>query len=196
MTRFGLWCALLAMPMTSLEAQWEVGLRVGIARYFGATRSASGNPNDGAVRPFRPTTVGAQIGHNWGGVRVEMAFEYGAPGLAVEVPGGKLIAPDEATYYALEPEVTVRMVRLGTGVVRAGAAPVLTLWNVSGFDQRFLVGGEAVATYEWPVVAHLVGAIRLGLSLSPSVFQASDVPPDFERRMMVRPSISFGVRYH
>jgi len=195
MRGIGLWCVLALAPAGGLAGQWGVGVNVGIARYFGATAPA-GDSDGASVRPYRPTTLGVTVGRDWGPVRVDLAFTYGEPGLAAEAPGGAFISTEDATFKSLSPDLTVRIARLGAGgTVRLGGGADLTLWSVTGFDDRLYAGGHVTLAYEWPVAGRLSGDLQAGAALSPSIFQASDLPPELERRMMVRPSITIGLRY-
>jgi len=186
--------SLLVLGPALLPAQWSVGIGFGIARYYGATAAADDSV-EGSVHPYRPTTVNATVGRDWGAVRLDLTVEYGEPGLAAEVPDGAFIETTAAHYEALRPELSVRLAGVGAGgALRLGAGPEFVLWNMTGFDPRILPGGHAALAYEWPVAGRLLGSIRAGVSLSPSVFREVDLPSDFERRMMVRPSITIGLR--
>ena len=186
--------SLLALTPALLSAQWSVGLGFGIARYYGGAAPV-GDSVEGSVHPYRPTTLDLTVGRDWGAIRVDLGLEYGEPGLAAEVPDGAFIETTAAHYAAVAPELSFRLGGVGAGgALRVGAGPEFVLWNVSGFDPRILPGGHAAVAYEWPVAGSFVGSIRAGLSLSPSVFRDADLPSDFERRMMVRPSITIGLR--
>ena len=185
---------LVAIP-ASLSAQWSVGLSVGVARHFGgAVSTADSEP--GSVHPYRPTIVTLSIGHDWGAVRTDLGLGYGAPALAVEIPGGAFIDTKALHFYSASPEVTARVLRVGSvGALRVGGGGDVLFWGITGQDSRIRVGGHVTAAYEWPFAGRFLGSIQAGLSVTPSMFDASELDTPFERRAMVRPSVSIGLRY-
>lgn len=192
---FAVLALVVALP-ASLHAQWSVGLSVGVARHFGgAVSTADSEP--GSVHPYRPTIVTLSIGHDWGAVRADLGLGYGAPALAVEIPGGAFIDTKALRCYSGSPEISVRVLPVGSGgSLRAGVGGDVLIWSISGSDSRVRLGGHVTAAYEWPVAGRLLGSIQAGLSVTPSMFDASELAPPFERRMMVQPSVSVGLRYH
>jgi hypothetical protein len=81
-----------------------------------------------------------------------------------------------------------------SGAIRAELGPALHLWDFDG-EVRTRVGVVGAAAYEWPVSSRFTGAVRLEGILSPSWFNATDVPPEFERRVTWRYGMSVGLRY-
>lgn len=185
----------LALVPASLAAQWGVGLSLGVARYYGGAVSTD-DSTSGAVHPYRPTTVTLVAGRDWGALRVDLGVSYGSPGIAAEVDGGAFVDGTAAHFVAAAPEVTVRVLRVGAGgALRLGGGADVTLWSLTDFDSRVLVGGHATASYEWPIAGRFLGTIGAGVSLSPSLFRESEISASFERRMLLRPSVTIGVRY-
>lgn len=185
---------LIATPV-SLSAQWTVGVSVGVARHFGgAVSTADSEP--GSVHPGRPTIVTLSVGHEWGAIRADVGIGYGSPGLAAEIPGGAFIDTKAMHFYSGSPEVTVRVLHVGpAGALRVGGGGDLWVWSLTGADSRIRLGGHVSAVYEWPFAGRLLGTIHAGLALTPSIFDASELAAPFERRTMVRPSVSIGLRY-
>jgi hypothetical protein len=194
MTRVAL-AGVLALAPAPVSAQWSAGLSLGVARYFGGAVSTV-DSTPGSVHPYRPTTVTFTVGRDWGDFRVDLGISYGSPGLAAEVDGGALIDPKGAHFVAGAPDVTVLVLQVGTaGALRVGGGVDVTLWSLTDFESRVLVGGHAAAVYEWPVAGPFLGSIQAGVSLSPSLFRESELSSSFARRMLLRPSVSIGVRY-
>ncbi|HKV70917.1 MAG TPA: hypothetical protein VJN62_06680 [Gemmatimonadales bacterium] len=186
--------ALLALP-AALNAQWSVGLSIGVARHFGGAVSTA-DTTPGSVHPYRPTIVGLTVGHDWGPVRGDLGLSYGSPGLAVEIPGGVFIDTKAVRFYSASPEMTVRLIGVGDGgALRLGGGGDFIAWAITDGDTRLRVGGHVTAVYEWPVAGRFLGDLQAGVSLAPSLFDAGDVSPPFERRMLLRPSVSIGLRY-
>lgn len=187
--------AALGLAPVPLSAQWSTGLSLGVARYYGGAVSTVDSA-PGSVHPYRPTTVTLAVGHDWGAVRVDLGVSYGSPGMAAEVDGGAFVDAGAAYFVAGAPEVSVRVLRVGAGgALRAGGGPDVTLWSLTDFDSRVLVGGHVAVSYEWPIAGSFVGSIQAGVSLSPSLFRESEISSSFERRMMVRPSLALGLRW-
>jgi len=89
----------------------------------------------------------------------------------------------------------VRVLHVGTdGVLRVGGGGDVLVWGVSGGDSRIRLGGHVTAAYEWPFAGRLLGSIQAGLSFTPSLFDAEELESPFERRALVRPSVSIGLR--
>lgn len=193
------WAALLAflapVPAATVSAQWSVGVSVGIARYYGGAVSAI-DSTPGAVHPYRPTTFTLLVGHDWGRLRADFGFAYASPGLAAEIPEGAFIDTRGAEFVSGAPEVTVRVLSVGAGgALRVGGGGDVTVWHMTGFDSRLLLGGHLTAAYEWPIAGPFLGSIQGGLALSPSLFRADEIDASFTRRMLVRPGVSIGLRY-
>jgi hypothetical protein len=193
--RFIAFAAALALAPTPLPAQWGVGLSLGVARYFGGAVSTV-DSTAGSVHPYRPTTVTLTAGRDWNAIRADLGVSYGSPGIAAEIDGGAFVDANAAHFISAAPEVTVRVLRVGPeGALRVGGGADVTLWSLTDFESRVLVGGHVVAAYEWPVAGRILGSIQVGASLSSSLFRESEVSSSFERRMLFRPSVSIGLRY-
>jgi hypothetical protein len=81
-----------------------------------------------------------------------------------------------------------------SGAVRIELGPALHLWDYSG-EMRTRFGALGAAAYEWLISKRFVGAVRIEGAVSPSWFEAADVPPEFERRVTWRYGLGLGVHY-
>ncbi len=72
--------------------------------------------------------------------------------------------------------------------------PALHLWDFSG-EYRTRLGGIGAAVYEWPVSSRFTGSVRLEGSASSSWFNATEVPPEFERQLTWRYGVGLGLHY-
>jgi len=81
-----------------------------------------------------------------------------------------------------------------SGAVRIELGPALHLWDFDG-EYRTRLGGIGALAYEWPVSSRFIGGIRLEGMLSKSWFDATEVPPEFERQLTWRYGVGLGLRY-
>jgi hypothetical protein len=81
-----------------------------------------------------------------------------------------------------------------SGAIRIELGPALHLWNFDG-EYRTRLGGVGATAYEWPVSSRFVGAIRLEGTVSQSWFNATELPPEFERQLTWRYGLGLGLRY-
>ena len=111
--------------------------------------------------------------------------------------GKDIYVKDKTTGRLLEVAslVSTRVGGIGpSGAIRAELGPALHLWDYSG-EIRTRMSALAGIAYEWPIATRFTGAIRFEGMLSPSWFDATDVPPEFERRVTWRYGVGFGLRY-
>ena len=185
---------LAATTVRPAAAQWRIGFDLATTQYRGSARDTSGMPN---VRPGDATSVALRVERRFGQLSGVMRFSYGKPGLTFAGKG--LTVTDKTSGQLLEAASLLgfHVARVGggaSGAVRAELGPTLHLWKF-GDEIRLRVGAVGAAAYEWPVVGRFAGAIRLEGMLSPSWFDAADLPPEYERRVTWRYGVSLGLRY-
>jgi hypothetical protein len=81
-----------------------------------------------------------------------------------------------------------------SGAIRVELGPALHLWDFDG-EYRTRFGGIGAAAYEWPVSKRFTGAVRLEGMVSPSWFETTELPPEFERQLTWRYGFALGLRY-
>ena len=181
--------------VSPLLGQWYVGVEFGVRAYRGSARDTSSTHVASEGRPGGGTTVGISVSHNWTRLGVAVRGSYSKPGFVVS--GSGITVTDKTTGRLIEVAsvVNTRVGGIGpSGAIRAELGPSLHLWDFNGeFTTR--VGAVAAAAYEWSVSSRFMGAIRLEGMLSPSWFDATDVPPEFERRVTWRYGVGLGLRY-
>jgi hypothetical protein len=122
-------------------------------------------------------------------------LSYANPGFAVAGHGVSVTDKTTGRLVEVTGLINTRVGGIGpSGAIRAELGPALHLWDFDGeFRARF--GAVGAAAYEWPVSTRFTGAIRLEGILSPSWFNATDVPPEFERRVTWRYGVGLALRY-
>ena len=186
---------LLLGTMRSVPAQWHLGLELATIRYRGSSRDTSGSHVITGGGPAGGLALGISIGHHWRRLAGTVRIAYANPGFAVA--GNDMSIVDKTTGRLAEATLLVgtRVGGIGTsGAVRLELGPSLHLWDFDG-EVRARGGAIGAASYEWPVSSRFTGAIRLEGMASPSWFNATDVPPDFERRVTWRYGVGLGLHY-
>ena len=175
-------------------AQWRVGLEVGTSRYGGSARDTSSSGSPPRFHPGGAPTIGLRV-ERAGRLGVALRLSFAKPGLSAD--GHNLTVTDKSSGELFE-GATLVAARVGgigpSGVVRAELGPALHLWKF-GDEIRSRIGALGAVAYEWPVAGRFSGAIRLEGALSRSWFDASDLPPQYERRRTWRYGVNLGLRY-
>jgi len=131
----------------------------------------------------------------WGRGGVTLRVSLSNPGFAVA--GKSLSITDKTTGQLLE-VASLFGTRVGgigpSGAVRIELGPAIHLWDFDG-EYRTRLGGIGALAYEWPVSNRFIGGIRLEGMLSKSWFDATEVPPEFERHLTWRYGVGLGLRY-
>jgi hypothetical protein len=178
-----------------VAAQWQLGLEVSLTTYHGSAHDTSASHVASEGRPGGGPGGGLTFGRDWGRVRTTLRVTYANPGFAVA--GSGVTVTDKTTGQLLEfaALVSTRVGGIGSsGAIRADLGPSLHLWDFDG-EFRKRLGAVGAAVYEWPVTGRFTGSVRLEGMLGPSWFNATDVPPEFERRATWRYGMALGLRY-
>ncbi len=185
-------CCGLIVPAA---AQWSVALELATSAYRGATHDTTSSHVASEGRPGGGTAVSLKLGRNWRRAGAALRLSYSNPGFAVA--GHSVTLTDKTTGRLFEVSMLLNT-RVGgigpSGAVRAELGPALHLWNFNG-EIRARFGTLGAIAYEWPVTNRLLGSVRLEGMLSPSWFNADDVPPEFERRATWRYGVGLGLSY-
>lgn len=174
-------------------AQWRVGLEVVNTYYRGSAVDTSGNPH---ARPGNAAMAALQLDRQFGNVRGAFRFAYGKPGFSVTGEGVTISDRTQGQVVEAAGTVGFRVGGIGpSGAVRLDLGPSLHLWKVGDNQQRSRLGGLAATTYEWSVSQRFTGAVRLEGMVSESWFDATDLPPEYERQVTWRYGWGVGLRY-
>jgi hypothetical protein len=180
---------------SSASAQWHLGLELGINKYRGTARDTSGThvtPNGG---PGGGPGIGLLVSRNWKQTGATLRLSYANPGFAVSGEGLHVIDKTTGSLYEAAALISTQVGAIGpSGAIRIELGPALHLWNFDG-EYRTRLGGVGATAYEWPVSSRFVGAIRLEGTVSQSWFNATELPPEFERQLTWRYGLGLGLRY-
>ncbi|MDQ3138718.1 MAG: hypothetical protein M3Q93_14155 [Gemmatimonadota bacterium] len=185
--------ALISLGGTPASAQWLVGAGVRAPRFSGG---AFQQASEGSLHPYRPTML--EIGVHRAGSRVGVGLRahYASSSLALEGNDVLSAVKDAMTLYGFEPELSVRLSRLGPEtVVRLFAGPVFQVWNLPDVGSRLRGGVTASLGLEVPFGGRWLGSARVGAAVTPSPFNAEDLDEAFERRTLWRRDVSASLSY-
>lgn len=185
--------ALLAHWATPVSAQWMVGAGVRAPRFSGG---AFQQDLDGSLHPYRPTMLEVGVHRTGSRVGVGLRAHYASSSLALEGGEALTAVKDAMTLYGFEPELSVRLGRLGPEtVVRVFAGPVFEVWKLPDVGSRFRAGLTASLGLEVPFGGRWLGSARVGAAVTPSPFNAEDLDEAFERRTLWRRDVSASLSY-
>lgn len=187
----GSWLLAVAVSRPSV-GQSHLGVEVSTTHYRGSARDTSGDPH---AHPGQSTTLGIRFDQGVGRVRVGLRLSYAEPGFSLSGQG--LTITDKNSGNLLESAVflSFRVGGIGpSGAMRVSLGPALHLWDLGG-ETRARIGAISSLAYEWPIAGRFAGAVNLEGTLSESWFDASDLPPEFERQVTWRYGVGLGLRY-
>ncbi|MFN2571798.1 MAG: hypothetical protein ABR537_09340 [Gemmatimonadales bacterium] len=180
---------------SSLSAQWYVRADLATARYGGTAHDTSGSHTTPEGGPVGGPGIAVGAERRWLHAGLAVRVGYANPGFAVRGSGLNITDKTTGTLIEASTLVSTRVGGIGpSGAVWVEVGPALHLWDYSG-EMRTRIGGIAAASYEWPVTRRLLGSVRLDGMLSPSWFEASDLPPEFERRVTWRYGVGLGLHW-
>jgi len=186
---------LIAGTMRSMPAQWHVGLELATMTYRGSSSDSSGSHVISGGGPGGGLALGLSVGHAWHRMAGTVRVSYANPGFAVH--GNDMSIIDKTTGTLIEAALPVgtRVGGIGpSGAIWVELGPSLHLWDFDG-RTRTRAGALGAVSYQWPISSRFAGAIRLEGLISPSWFNAADLPPEFERQATWRYGWGVGLRY-
>lgn len=138
--------------------------------------------------------VGLFINRSWRQTTATLRLSYAKPGF---VAAGNGVNITDKTTGRLGEVAVLAGTRVGgigpSGAIWVELGPALHLWDFG--DLRVRPSALAGAAYRWAIMSKWTGSVRVEGMLSPSWFNAEDVPPDFVRRATWRYGVSLGVAY-
>jgi hypothetical protein len=185
--------ALLAQRVTPASSQWTVGAGIRAPRFWGgAVEPATGR----SLRPYRPTMWDIGVDRAGSPVGVGVRVHYASSSLALEGSDALAAVKHAMTVYGLDPELSVRLTRLGPGgMVRLFTGPLFELWKLPDVGSHLRVGVSASLGLEVPFDGKWAGAARIGAAVMPSPFAREDLDDSLEPRPLWRREAMAGLSY-
>lgn len=186
---------LLSAVCSPAAAQWYLGTELTANTYRGTARDTSNThvtPNGG---PGGGPAFSLLVSRTWKRMGATLRISYANPGFAVTSPELRVIDKTTGRLAEVTWLVSTRVGGIGpSGAVKIEVGPALHLWDFAG-EYRTRFGAIGAAAYEWPVSSRFTGAVRLEGMVSPSWFDATELPPEFARQLTWRYGVGLGLRY-
>lgn len=195
MSRFPAVAVLMAaLPLRALSGQWLVGADVAALRFAAVAEETS---SEGQWTTLTASTAAAlRVERQFAQVRLGLGIVHARAGLAIGDRNLVVEARDVFRLWEFAPEVAVRIAGVGSQpTVWLHAGPLLDVWLPEGDETRSRAGAHAGASLTFPLLRRVSGTVRVQGSLTPSVFDADEPPPGFERRSTRRFEVAVGGRY-
>lgn len=179
---------------TPAAGQWSLAAGIRAARFSGGAAEAG---TGRSLRPYRPTMLELAVERTGRRVGVGVHVHYASSSLALEGSDALVALKDALTVYGVDPELSVRLTRLGPeGTVRLFAGPVLEVWKLPDVGSHVRVGVAAAVGLEVPFGGRWAGAARLGGAVTPaSPFTRADLDASLEPRALWRREAAASLRY-
>jgi hypothetical protein len=187
-----LWCS-------TLEGQWRLGIEVGAARFWGASRETGGD--HASFRPYRPTTFGVGLERQTGRYAIGVQVRYAEASLALEGPEVVISSEGAFTFVSILPEVVVRLATLGfANQLRLHIGPLVEIWDIIDQDARTRLGAQSSISVAVPLGGRFEGVVLAGLAVTPSPYEEGELDlggsaPTYNLRTQWRRSLAGGLRY-
>ncbi len=188
---------LAAIPHRAAGAQnaWRIAIELAETRYHGVGTDTSSD-SLGAFRPYRPGAFGVGLERGGTGARFGLMIRFSSTRLALGDRGLVLVAEDSpVSLIELRPVVSLPLLRIGGGALRAEFAPLIDRWHLPGEASRLRLGGEVGAALEAPLGRRATLLVRAGLAFSGSLFNDEDLLDGFVRRHATRRLLAAGLTF-
>jgi hypothetical protein len=185
---------LVSSSASVLPAQWGIATGVRAPRFSGgAVEPATGR----SLRPYRPTMWEVELDRMGRRVGMGLRLNYASSSLALEGSEGLSAVKNALEVYGIDPEVSVRVCRVGLqGLLRVYAGPLVEVWKLPDVGSHLRVGFGASVGIEMPFGGRWVGSARLGGGVTPSSpFAREDLDSSLEPRALWRREASAALHY-
>jgi hypothetical protein len=183
---------LLAAALPKLvSAQWSVAPELGIVSFGRSARDTAAGLD---VGPTSATAFGFRVAQSWPRMGIALRFRYATSGLAATNGEITVIQEQALKLYDISSTASWRFARLGVGTtLQLEAGPVLSIWKAKGGESRARTGASAALAMRFALSSRYTGAIRAEAGISPSVFDAADVPTGVERHTAWRQGVAIEI---
>ncbi|HEX2250745.1 MAG TPA: hypothetical protein VHH32_10375 [Gemmatimonadales bacterium] len=187
------------MSGSPVQAQWRLGIEVGAARFWGASRDTV--DANSSVVPYRPTTFGVSLERQAGKYGFGVQLHYSEASLGLIGPELQVAAEGAFTVFSISPEAVVRLATLGAAnELRLHAGPLFELWDLVDMDSRARVGAQGSVSLDVPLGGRFRGAVIAGGAVTPSPYNEGELDledgaPTYKLRTMWRRSFAVALDY-
>jgi hypothetical protein len=170
-------------PAAPLAAQrnWGVALELGSASFGGHAKSSdispetSGHPSSTGTWAFRLDRTGPRVGISVGVLVASTGVEFVNDEASVE-------ARNLLDLLEITPEVSFLLLKPREAAVRLHAGAVLDRWSPDGDNARTSLGGLGALSMDLPFTSRISVQARWQMTVTGSVFDEDDLPPEFTRK--------------
>lgn len=179
-----------AATAPALPGQWSLTPELGLIAFSGSGRDSGGL----RVGPTRATAVALRIGRESPHVGFGVRVLTGSTGFGATDGEITVIQEHQLRLIEVAGLVAWRVARVGTSS-RLGieAGPALDIWAPEQASTRTRLGAVLAVAWTFPVTPRLDAAVRLEGALTPSLFDAADLPGGAERRNTWRRGVSLAL---
>lgn len=171
----------LVGPAAPLAAQrsWGIALEIGQVSFGGHARSSDtpetwGHPSGTRTWGFRVDRTGHKLG-------LSLGILAGSTGVEFENDQAAAEARNVLDLLEFAPEISIVVLQPKEAAVRVHAGAVLDRWSPEGDNARTSIGGLGALSIDVPFSSRLSVQVRWQLTLTGSVFDGDDLPPEFSR---------------
>ena len=186
----------LLVPTAPLAAQrsWGVALELANLSFGGHARSAATSPET-AGHPSSTRGWGLRL--DGGGPKLGFALGVlvASSGVEFENDEASVEARNVLDLLEIAPEIVFVFFEPGEAAVRLHAGMVLDRWSPDGDDARTSVGGLGAVSINVPFTARIGAQVRWQVTVTGSVFDENDLPPEFSRKSGWSERWIVGVRF-
>jgi hypothetical protein len=182
---------LALLTPASLHAQWQIGVAVGQLSFHGGSTDTSATNDAAQLRPSSGLAFAVELERHWDRWGGELGVLSAGTGVEQESADFITIAKHAMHLYEILPGVSYVL----SNVWRLHAGPAFDLWKPEGDSERLRIGAHAAVSATWSFATRLSTALRAGLALTSSPFEANELPARFDPRHLWRRSLSVAMMW-
>lgn len=176
--------------LQSQDRGWGIAPEIGFSHFSGS----SADDTSLSFRPSPSTSVGVRLDASLHGFVIAVAVLYEETGLMENGPSLAITAHNTVKLLAIHPEVSLRLLGLGTAQLRLHGGVAINRWSIVDEKARTRLGGLGGLSVEAPIGARTTLQVRWEGSLSRSIFDEGDLPAEFKPRSTFHSRLGLGFR--
>jgi hypothetical protein len=176
-----------------VEGQWTISAAVAADRFWGGSVEIA--PDHRSFKPYRPTTIALGLERRTRGIGLGLNVGYTGASLGLEGTDAVVAVKGVFEVYSIAPEVSFRIVSLGTGnTLLLHAGPLIEVWSLVDEDTRSRAGCQGAVSLEVPLSKQFGLALSAGAALTSSPFENGELD-GYELRALWRRRFGLGLNY-